>query len=77
MRAASLSRMPQEATQEQVLKAARSLDREEGFTREEVAGELDLEVSEMRPSWKAAKEAGQIQQIRTSGGKRFFRLADQ
>lgn len=69
--------MPQEATQEQVLEAARSLDGDEGFTREDVAGQLGLEISEMRPSWKAAKEAGQIQQVSTGGGKRLFRLADQ
>ena len=69
--------MPREATQEQVLEAARSLDRDAGFTRAEVAGVLGLEISEMRPSWKAAKEAGRIQQIRNSDGKRFFRIADQ
>jgi len=69
--------MPREATQEQVLEAARSLDRAEGFTREDVAAQLGLEVSEMRPSWKAAKEAGRIQRVSGSGGKRLFRLADQ
>ncbi len=69
--------MPQEATQEQVLEAARSLDRDEGFTREDVAVQLGLEISEMRPSWKAAKEAGHIQQISNEGGKRLFRLAGQ
>ena len=69
-------RMPQEATQEQVLEAARSLDRDEGFTREDVAKHLGLEISEMRPSWKAAKEAGKIQQVGSSGGKRLFRLAE-
>ena len=69
-------RMPQEATQEQVLEASRSLDRDDGFTREDVAEHLGLEISEMRPSWKAAKEAGKIQQVGSSGGKRLFRLAD-
>jgi hypothetical protein len=69
--------MSQEATREQVLEAARSLDRDEGFTREDVAGQLGLEISEMRPSWKAAKQAGQIQQVSSRDGKRFFRLADQ
>ncbi len=70
--------MPQEATQEQVLEAARSLNRDEGFTREDVAGQLGLEISEMQPSWKAAKEAGQLQQVGSNkDGKRLFRLADQ
>jgi len=66
--------MAQEATQEQVLEAARSLDREE-FTREDVAEKLGLEVSQMRPSWKAAKEAGQFEQVSSEGGKRLFRVA--
>jgi hypothetical protein len=69
--------MAQEANQEQVLEAARSLDRAEGFTREEVAGALGVEISEMRPSWKAAKEAGKIQRVSSKGGKRLFRLANQ
>ena len=68
--------MAQEVTQEQVMEAARSLDREEGFTREDVAAKLGLEVSEMRPSWKAAKEAGQVEQVRIESGKRHLRLAD-
>jgi hypothetical protein len=68
--------MAKEATQEQVLEAARSLDRDE-FTREEVADELGIEVSAMQPSWKAAKQAGRLEKVREEGGKRHFRLVNQ
>jgi len=68
-----MSPMAQPATQEQVLEAARSLDRDE-FTRDDVAEKLGLEISEMQPSWKAAKEAGQLQKV--EGGERLFRLRD-
>jgi hypothetical protein len=65
----------QDATQEQVLQAARSLGSEE-FTRQDVAEKLGLEVAAMRPGWKAAKEAGRLQKVRSQGDKRLFRLAD-
>lgn len=68
--------MAETATQEQVLEAARSLGREE-FTRDDVAAELNMEISAMQPSWKAAKEAGRLKKVRGEGGKRYFRLADQ
>ena len=68
--------MAKEATQEQVLEAARSLDRDE-FTREDVAEELGTEVSAMKPSWKAAKQAGRLEKVRDEGGKRHFRLVNQ
>ncbi len=68
-----MQRMAQAATQEQVLEAARSLDREE-FTREDVAEKLGLEISEMRPSWKAAKEAGQFEKVKSADDKRLFTL---
>jgi len=67
--------MAETVTQEQVMEAARSLGREE-FTREEIAEKLGAEVSEMRPSWKALKDADQIEKVRNEGGKRYFRLAD-
>ena len=68
--------MAQEMTTDEVLEAARSLDRDEGFTREDVAAKLGVEVATMRPSWKAAKEAGQLRKIESKGDKRLFRLAD-
>ncbi|MDQ3102941.1 MAG: hypothetical protein M3Q53_03775 [Actinomycetota bacterium] len=68
--------MAEQATQEQVLEAARALDRDE-FTRDDVAEKLGLEISEMQPSWKAAKEAGQLQKVPSESGERLFRLRDQ
>jgi len=44
------------------------------FTREDIATKLDVPVSEMRPSWKAAKESNAIEKVRTDGGKRYFGL---
>ena len=67
--------MAKEATQEEVLEAARSLDRDE-FTRDDVAEKLGLEISEMQPSWKAAKEAGDLERVEGGGDERRFRLAD-
>lgn len=67
--------MAETVTQEQVLEATRALGREE-FTRSDVAEKMGIEISAMQPSWKAAKEAGQIQKVRNEDGKRFFRLAD-
>jgi hypothetical protein len=67
--------MAKEATQEQVLEAARSLGQDE-FTRKDVADELGSEVSAMQPSWKAAKQAGRVEKVREEGGQRHFRLVD-
>jgi hypothetical protein len=67
--------MAQDATQEQVLEAARSLGRDE-FTRQDVADELGTKVSEMQPSWKAAKQAGRLEKVRDEDGTRHFRLVD-
>jgi DNA-binding MarR family transcriptional regulator len=66
--------MAETVTQEQVLDAIRSLGEE--FTRSDVAEKLGIEISAMQPSWKAVKEAGQIEKVRNEDGKRFFRLAD-
>ena len=67
--------MAEEATQEQVLEAVRSLGQDE-FTRQDVADELGTEVSAMQPGWKAAKQAGRLEKVREEGGKRHFRLVD-
>ena len=72
---ASLCEMAEDATQEQVLEAARSLDGDE-FTREDVAEKLGTEVSAMRPGWKAAKQANRLEKVREDGDKRFFRLVE-
>lgn len=69
--------MAQTPTQDQVIQAARALGRPE-FTRDEVAEQLGVERSQMKPSWKAAKEAGQVEKVRDADdGKRYFRLTDQ
>ena len=65
--------MAQSATEEQVLEAARSIDGE--FTRDDVAKKLGMEVSEMQPSWKAAKESGKFEKVSSGGGKGTFTLA--
>jgi hypothetical protein len=70
-----MAHMAQAPTQDQVLDAARSLGKEE-FTREEVADKLGVEIAEMRPSWKAAKDAGKIEQVRNDDGTRYLRLTD-
>jgi len=64
--------MTETPTQEQVVDAARSLGPE--FTREDVAEKLAVEVSVMRPSWKAAKESGQFEKARRTDGQAYFSL---
>lgn len=73
MRRARLVLMEKSATEIQVLDAARSLGQDE-FTREDVAAELGMEIKEMQPSWKAAKQAGTIEKVRSEDGNRLFRL---
>ena len=65
--------MNKSASQIQVLDAARSLESDE-FTRDDVAEELGMEIKQMQPSWKAAKQAGEIEKVRSEDGKRLFRL---
>lgn len=67
--------MAKEATEEQVLEAARSLDKDE-FSRDDVAAKLGLEISEMQPSWKALKEAGKFEKVPSEGGDRVFRITE-
>ena len=67
--------MAQEATQAEVLEAARSLGDE--FTRKDVADKLGVEVAAMQPSWKAAKQADRLAKVRDDDGKRYFRLTEQ
>ncbi|MGB2852325.1 MAG: hypothetical protein WBC01_11745 [Solirubrobacterales bacterium] len=45
------------------------------FTRDDVAKRLGVEVSVMRPSWKAAKESGELEQVRKDDSQRYFALA--
>jgi hypothetical protein len=66
--------MSETPTTEQVVDAARSIGGE--FTRDDVAEKLGIERSEMKPSWKAAKDAGQIEKVRSDAdGQNYFRVA--
>lgn len=65
--------MTDSATQVQVLEAAKSLGKDE-FTREDVADKLGMDVKQMQPSWKAAKQAGQLEKVRDEDGERLFRI---
>ena len=67
--------MAEDATEDQVLEAARSLDADE-FTREDVAAKLGTDVSAMRPGWKAAKQADRLEKVREEGDRRLFRVVD-
>jgi len=64
--------MSEAPTQEQVVEAARSLGAD--FSRDDVAKKLDVEISVMRPSWKAAKESGQFEKVKSADDKRLFTL---
>lgn len=66
--------MAKEVTEEQVLEAAGALDGDE-FTREQVAEKLGSEISDMRPSWKAAKDSGKLERVRNEDGQNYFKLA--
>ncbi len=68
--------MSDSATQDQVLDAARALGKDE-FTRDDVAAELGMEIKEMQPSWKSAKQAGLLEKVKTEGGERLFRVSAQ
>ena len=64
--------MAEAPTQDQVIEAARSVGSE--FTREDVAKKLGVEVSEMRPSWKALKESNQLKKVREDDGNALLLL---
>ena len=62
-------------TVEQVVQAARGLDKDE-FTRADVASELKVERPEIKEAFKAARKEGRLQKVRTDEeGKRHFRVA--
>jgi hypothetical protein len=61
-------------TEEAVVEAAKTIDGE--FTRDDVAGKLGIERSEMKPSWKAAKDSGKIEKVgQNSDGENLFKVA--
>lgn len=65
--------MSNSASQIQVMAAARSLGKDD-FTREDVADELGMEIKQMQPSWKAAKQAGELEKVPSEDGERRFRV---
>lgn len=69
--------MANSPSQHEVVEAARGLGKPE-FTRDDVAEKLGIERSQMKPAWKSAKEAGQVQKVRSDeDGTNYFRVADQ
>ncbi|MGI9557766.1 MAG: hypothetical protein ACR2N5_07480 [Solirubrobacterales bacterium] len=62
-------------TVEQVVEAAKGLDRDE-FTRADLASELQVERREIKDAFKAARKEGYLKKVRVDDdGKRHFRLA--
>lgn len=68
--------MNQEITADQVIQAARTLDRGE-FTRAEVAAKLGVRRREVDEGFRNARRGGRLRRVRTDAhGTRHFRLAD-
>jgi len=55
--------MAQKHTADQVVDAAKELDKDE-FTREDVAGELGVEKSDIKRGFQEAKKAGRLTKTR-------------
>jgi DNA-binding transcriptional regulator LsrR (DeoR family) len=67
--------MNQTITEDQVTNAARELDQDE-FTRADLAAKLGVERKEMKRGFKAARQAGSLEKVRTDGdGTGCFRLS--
>ena len=66
--------MSQTPTQEQVVDAARQLDQDE-FSRADLADKLEIERTDMKQGFKAARKAGRLEKVREDdSGKSLFRL---
>ena len=66
--------MSQTPTQEQVVDAARQLNQDE-FSRADLAGKLEVERTDMKQGFKAARPAGRLEKVRDDdSGKSLFRL---
>jgi transcription initiation factor IIE alpha subunit len=69
--------MAQEITPEQVVEAARALDKEE-FTRGDLAAKLGVEKTDIRPAFRTARQAGRLEKVRDDEENTgIFRLTDQ
>lgn len=55
--------MTQSITADQVLGAARELEQEE-FTRGDLAEKLGVEKAEIKPAFREARHAGQLEKVR-------------
>ena len=67
--------MADNLTQDEVVEAARALERPE-FTRDDVAQQLGLERRQIREGFKAARQAGRLEKVRQDDeGNRYFRVA--
>ncbi len=66
--------MADSPTQEEVLEAARSI--EGAFTRDQVAEKLGVERQKMKQSWRAAKQAGELEKVgEDADGNNTFKVA--
>jgi transcription initiation factor IIE alpha subunit len=69
--------MAETITPEQVLEAARSLDKEE-FTRGDLAEQLGVEKPEIRKGFREARQSGRLEKVRDDEENTgWFRLTDQ
>lgn len=55
--------MPQEITADQVVEAAQALGQEE-FTRGDLAAKLGVEKTDIKPAFRAARQAGRLEKVR-------------
>ena len=66
--------MSKEITEEQLLGAAKELDQEE-FTRADIAKHLDVDRSDFKAAFKAARQEGRLEKLGNDGrGSGRFRL---
>jgi hypothetical protein len=55
--------MPQEITPDRVVEAAQALGQEE-FTRGDLAANLGVEKTDIKPAFRAARQAGRLEKVR-------------
>jgi hypothetical protein len=69
--------MPQTVTADDVVRAARELGKDE-FSRDDLGEKLGVERPELKPGFKAARVAGQIEKVgKDADGTGRFRLTSQ
>jgi len=68
--------MADAVTPDQIVEAAKELDKPE-FTRADLADKLSVDKSELKESFRAARQAGRLEKLPNEGtGKPRFRLTD-